>query len=41
MKGRMGNTGGEAMPIALCDLILWMRIVVEASWSLAPSSSWI
>jgi hypothetical protein len=33
-KDRMGN-------IASCDLLLWMRTVIEASWSLASSLSWI
>jgi hypothetical protein len=33
-KGRMLNVDGEAVPIALCDLLLWMSIVAEAGWSL-------
>jgi hypothetical protein len=30
----------EVGPIELCDLLLWMVIVVEADWILAPSFSW-
>jgi hypothetical protein len=41
VKGRMGNIDGVVVPIALCDLLLWMKIVVKAGWSLAPSFSWI
>jgi hypothetical protein len=37
----MGNIGDEAMLIALCDSLLWMMIVAEADWTLAPSFSWI
>jgi hypothetical protein len=40
-KGRMENIDGELVPTALCDFLLWMRIVAEATSSLAPSFSWI
>jgi hypothetical protein len=29
-KGMMGNIDGAVMPITLCDLLLWMKIVTEA-----------
>jgi hypothetical protein len=29
-KGGMGNINGEEVAIALCDLLLWMMIAVEA-----------
>jgi hypothetical protein len=31
----------EAVPVALCDLLLWMRIDAEVGCHLAPSSFWI
>jgi hypothetical protein len=40
-KGRTENIGYEVVPIASCDSLLWMMIVVEATWSLAPSFFWI
>jgi hypothetical protein len=40
VKDRMENTGCEVMANALCGLLLWMLIAVEASWSLAPSFIW-
>jgi hypothetical protein len=36
-KGRIENIGDEVEPIPLCDLLLWMMIVAEAGWILAPS----
>jgi hypothetical protein len=30
----------EVGHIELCDLLLWMVIVTEAGWILAPSFSW-
>jgi hypothetical protein len=39
-KGRIENIGNEVGPIALCDLLLWMMIVAEVGWILAPSFSW-
>jgi hypothetical protein len=41
VKGKTENIGDETVLIALCDSLLWMMIVVEAGWSLAPSVSWI
>jgi hypothetical protein len=40
-NGKMLNIDGEVVPIALCNLLLWIRIVVKANWSLGPSFSWI
>jgi hypothetical protein len=40
-KGRIKSSGYEAVPIALCDSLLWMMIVAEVGWSFAPSFSWI
>jgi hypothetical protein len=30
-KGKMENTGYEAMSIALCDSLLWMMIIVRVA----------
>jgi hypothetical protein len=39
-KCRTKNIGDAVEPIALCDSLIWMMIVVEAGWILAPSFSW-
>jgi hypothetical protein len=39
-KGRMENTGCEVMTIALCDSLLWLMVVAQAAWSLAPFFFW-
>jgi hypothetical protein len=39
VKGWTESIGDEAEPIALCDSLPSMMIVMEASWILAPSFS--
>jgi hypothetical protein len=38
-RGKMENFGCEAVANALHDSHLWMKIVAEADWILAPSFS--
>jgi hypothetical protein len=39
-KRKMGSPGYDVRAIALCDSLLWMMIVAETTWSLAPSFIW-
>jgi hypothetical protein len=38
VKGKIENIGCETMANVLCGSLLWTMSVVEAGWSLAPSS---
>jgi hypothetical protein len=37
VRGKMENTGCEAVVNTLCDSLLWTKIAAEACWILAPS----